>query len=50
MMLELEPIKLIFRGRVFDGKYDDVRTCIPDTSRAGLRGRHVGVDDSAKDL
>lgn len=47
---ELDPMKLIFSGRVFEGKYDDVRTCIPDTSRAGLSGRQVGDEDSSKDL
>lgn len=50
MIAELDPMKFIFNGRVLEGKYDDVRTCIPNTSNAGLRGKQVGDDDSSSDL
>lgn len=36
-------VKLIFSGSVYDGKYDEVRTWIPETNKLGLNGRHVGV-------
>lgn len=50
MIAEFDPMKFIFNGRVLEGKYDDVRTCIPNTSSAGLRGKQVGDEDSSNDL
>jgi hypothetical protein len=38
--------KLILSGRVFEGKYEQVRTCTPHTSRLGLSGRHVGASSN----
>lgn len=38
--------KLILSGNVYEGKYEQVRTCTPRTSRLGLNGRHVGASSN----
>lgn len=43
MMQSSVEWKVILRGRVCEGKYEQERICTPDTSRLGLRGRQVLV-------
>lgn len=43
MMQSSVEWKVIFRGRVCEGKYEQERICTPDTSKLGLRGRQVLV-------
>ena len=41
LMTLSHPIKLILRGNVYEGKYEQLETLIPITLRLGDNGKHV---------